>query len=163
MVVEYDLKKMDFVTANTLISFMNPVMFVMFLCFALFFSYMNAKAGFTVLDFEVAGKFCLSVASQLITMFFFVGVMNGLLSLFSPKMKKGVLGYHKIELNEDCLIESTEYNETKHNYKAISKVKIVLDYVFIMVSGTQGHAIRVGDFASRNEALEFIEYINSRI
>ncbi len=163
MVVEFYLRRIDFTVANTLMAFMNPVMFLGFLFFALYFPYMEARAIFSEIGVKEFVLFSISVILYFITFFFFVGLVNGLLSIFNPKMKKGVLGYHKIVITEDELLESTDYNETRHSYKAISKAKILWKYAFVIISSTQGHVIPLRDFSSKDEAKEFIKLIRSKM
>lgn len=63
-----------------------------------------------------------------------------------PKEGQGILGLHKIRIADDGLYESTEVNETKAAWKAVSMITSDRYFVYIVIGDAMAHAIPVPAF-----------------
>ena len=78
-----------------------------------------------------------------------------------PKSAKGFSGRHEITLSEKGLTESTAVNTTEHSWEAISGVKENSEFIFLMLSPSNGHIIPRHAFSSTAELEAFLSFIRS--
>ena len=102
---------------------------------------------------------CISVAGDfLIWIFglFFVGSGLTILSLVcNPKWRKGRVGLHKVEINENGMIESTDYNKSEIYWPSIRKVTSKSSGLYFLHSGADSFVIPRSSFKSNKSWQEF--------
>ena len=103
------------------------------------------------------------VAFYLILFQFGMLLLSTLVCVFSPKMKRGILGEHIFEIRDEGLFESTPFNEALHKWNAIDKVKRLLWRHFVRVGGTNWFVIPDRSFPSKREAIDFAHELRSRM
>jgi len=77
-----------------------------------------------------------------------------------PENSRGVIGNHVIELTEDALIESTEYNISQHKWITVENIFDTEEYLFIFITGLGGHAIPKLSF---NDKQHYSDFYNTLI
>ena len=83
--------------------------------------------------------------------------------LVNPKLKKGTLGAHVFSVTDEGLVESTSYNDTRHNWNSVDKVKTRLGYILIRVSGHLWHVIPTRYLAGQAGCETFVKSLQQRI
>lgn len=133
---------------------------VIYLFFTVFFAYSEWSSLFKSWGVTQAFFFAYLLIFYLVLILLFVFLFGVAMSIFTPMLKRGVLGKHNFEFRENGLFESTEYNETLHKYRSIGKVFTRFGTIYIQISGFQWHILPKRDFASveaRRKVLEFIK------
>lgn len=86
-------------------------------------------------------------------------------ALPNPKWRKGRIGKHTISINEDELIEETDFNKSHFKWNAISSIEEIRGLLFIRHSGTDVFVVPRKSFSSNEEWNEFvgttIDFFNS--
>ena len=82
------------------------------------------------------------------------------LMAFVPK-QLGLVGKHSLEITRDGLIERTEFNETRHKWLAICRVRSIGGHLFIYVSDSVYHQVPKREL-SPEELAAFLTGIHSR-
>jgi hypothetical protein len=78
---------------------------------------------------------------------------------FVPK-QLGLVGKHSLEITRDALVERTEFNETRHKWLAICRVKSIAGHLFIYVSDSVYHQVPKREL-SPEELADFLAAIRS--
>ena len=73
----------------------------------------------------------------------------------------GVLGHHKIVLNDKGLIETMSVNETFHSWKSVERIEQSDEYIFIYIGPSMAHFIPKRFFADRGDAERFFAVAQS--
>ncbi|WP_075185457.1 YcxB family protein [Teredinibacter haidensis] len=132
---------------------------VLYSFFAVFFAYGEWNSLFSSFGVVEVLFFVYLFFFYLILILFFVGSFGVAMALFGSMFKKGVLGSHDFEFNDDEFVESTEYNKSHHKYNAISNVFTRLGTIYITMPGAQWHILPKRDFENtqrRDELLSFL-------
>lgn len=75
-----------------------------------------------------------------------------------PKGKNnGILGEHKIQIDQQGIVESTQINESHFLWRGIAKVTQNNQYIFIFINSDRFHAIPKRSFANYGESKKFYE------
>jgi hypothetical protein len=74
---------------------------------------------------------------------------------------KGVIGRHKITLNESGLTETTIVNSEFRTWQGIERIEENDIYIFIYISANSAHIIPKKAFANNNLMKDFIDLANS--
>ncbi len=135
----------------------------LYLFFAIFFAYGEWRGISNYMglnEYFVAGFLVIFYFILILAFVFIFGVA---ISVFTPMIKKGVLGKHEFTFNSNGITESTEYNETTHKYPAIGKIFTRFGSVYIQVSGMQWHILPKRDFSSGLERDTLLKYLKSQL
>ena len=84
---------------------------------------------------------------------FFVAIL-----LMISKSNKVFLCEHTITVNEEMLIEETEFNRSEHYWKGITKITRTHEYIYLFVSRNMAHIIPVKVFKDSNSVEEFVNF-----
>ena len=133
-----------------------------FTFFAALFAYAGMNIPFSSMSKLDIGFFIFSSFFHLIIILIFVFVFGIAMAIFTPMLKKGILGKHDFKFMEDGFTESTEYNESFHKYNAITDVFTRFGTIYIGLGGMQWHMLPKRDFKSNEERLALIKLLNER-
>lgn len=139
----------------------NPVLMSIQLALAIWFSWDWIGLADDFVTGTIMGF--MGLAFYLVTFQVVLFIISILVCLFSPKMKRGILGEHVFEVREEGLFESTPFNEALHKWPSIDKVRRALSRHFVRVAGTNWFIIPDHSFASREEAVAFANQLRSRM
>jgi hypothetical protein len=132
---------------------------VLYSLFAVIFAFGEWSSLFSSIGLVEVLFFVYLFVFYLILILFFVGFFGVAMALFGSFLKKGVLGPHEFEFNEDEFIEPTESNKSHHKYNAVSKVLARLGSVYIGLPGGQWHILPKRDFKSIQERDKLIGFL----
>lgn len=80
------------------------------------------------------------------------------LKQFQPdKLPKGVLGTHRIEIDQQFLREITNVNDSRYSWKTVKAVEQTEQYIFVFVSFLCAYTIPKNFFATPLQAQEFYQ------
>jgi len=163
MEVTYIINRKDFIIGNTLFTYMTPVFVIAFALFCLLFTYNDLTAFFSNIGVIEASMGVVVFLVYYIQIALAILIFNTLLSFLNFKLKKGVLGKHIIKIEPEHFFEITDFNETRHDYRSISKLKRVFGYIIIAISGTNAHFIPVKYFESKDAENAFYVDLQNKI
>ena len=100
-----------------------------------------------------------------VAMFCFLTFVNAVFQIiFACSAKnRGLVGNHELTISDDCLTESTEFNDSSHRWSGFDKLRSSRNFFFLYV--TENNVIYVPKkcFASVQEAKQFEELIQRKI
>ena len=103
--------------------------------------------------FKVISNFLMLI----LTFYIITFILTILASLLNPKWRKGRLGEHIIEINDNGIIESTEYNRSEIYWSSINAIQIKSDALYFKFSGSEYFLIPKRSFKTVNEWSEFVD------
>lgn len=86
-----------------------------------------------------------------------------LLIILPFSKNKSFLTTHKINLNDESLIEETKWGTTIYKWNGIHKLKKTKRYLYIYLSPTSAHIIPKKSFSTIDEYNIFVDYIQNKI
>ena len=116
---------------------------------------------------ELIGSIIINLVFSLIWFFAFKPLNGWFLKLNIKMMKKrGKLPYSKegsIQFDEDFIVDSTEEQETKVKYKAVERIVLGDNAVYIYISSIQAFIVPFSVFKNDEQKAEFLAFINNKM
>ena len=153
------IKKRDIAIGSFVTMIRHTFNKLLFIFFAALFAYAGMNIPFSSMNKLDIGFFLFSFFFYLIIILFFSFIAGVALAIFTPMLKKGVLGRHDFEFLEDEMSETTEYNKSFHKYNAISDIFTKFGTIYIGFGGTQWHMLPKRDFESNKNRLALIKLL----
>ena len=79
-----------------------------------------------------------------------------ILKVYKSGNNKGVLGVHEMIVSDECLIEKTEFNDSKIQWNSINKIDSTTDHTFIFTGDLTAYTIPHKNIISGDYA-QFVE------
>lgn len=141
MKIRFNLTRSDLFKLRTAALMSSRPLLAVLLLIAVFCAY----SGFTaesVAGKAVAHKVCSAIFETLIVLGigFFGGMLLNVLQCLTTK-GRGVLGEHTLEIADEGLIETTEYNTSLHRWSGFHKLKQSHGFLWIYVTDTKAHVV----------------------
>lgn len=165
MKVEFNLTKKDFEKGSKFYQknsrvgkLQRKVGFVIVFSIAVFFTIKNYNNNLLVSILF----FLLMLAFTYLFYSLFLFLSNKIVfwKMSKPENSRGVIGHHIIELTEDALIESTEYNISQHKWITVENILETEEYLLIFITGLGGHCIPKISF---NDKQHYFDFYNTLI
>jgi hypothetical protein len=158
----YELTRTDLFIGQILATFYNKLVMGMLAALLLFAAFEGA-IGPTPKEYPIAGRVIGVIIGVGLALILFCGLqllVNAIMAFGRPH--KGLLGSHTLVLNDEGLIERTEYNETLHRWKGLHKVRDTASYLYIYVAEMNYHLIPKRSFSSLAEQHNFLAEVRRR-
>ena len=134
------------------------VWFVILLLFTLFL--FNSSTPFHVINVAIP-IISFAIAGCLVWLFEKRRIIRSINELVSEeKLDSGLLGKHKIILNDNDVVEMTEVGESKTSWRGVHRLEQSDEYIFVYTTAIGAHVIPKRAFANRNDADKFWEAAN---
>jgi hypothetical protein len=158
--VNYEIENKDLYAASWFSMRRSPLskrMNILFLLFSLIVAANNALMAKPTAIARLSAVFDSLILSFLIYAFWAAVICLLMLgSTISGKRNKGVIGWHKITLQEAKLVETTAVNESHAEWFGVDRIEETPNYLFIYVTPTNAHVIPKRAFRSPEEAGKFV-------
>lgn len=83
--------------------------------------------------------------------------------LFAEGHNRGVLGPHHLEVRDDFLLETSDLGEQRTHWRAVERVAVTDDHVFVYLSAMSGHTVPRSAFADEAALQRFVAAVRERI
>ena len=93
---------------------------------------------------------------------FFSAMLFIVLQCFTTKAK-GVIGEHTLEVTEEGLLETTEYNTSLHRWSAFHKIKRSSGFLWIYVTDTMAHVVPLRRPLQEGDLSAFLDQLSSKV
>lgn len=94
-------------------------------------------------------------ATLMLTCFAIAGTMLVMFLMVATKKFRGVLGEHELDIQEEGLVERTEFNQTVHRWKGFHKIVSTRKHLYIYVTDNNAHVVPRRCFSSVTEEQMF--------
>lgn len=130
------------------VMFHNRILVGFFVVVNSFLLWSNFRAP-VVADRTIGYKMFYSVfATLLLTGFAIGGTLFVMFLTVLTKKFRGILGEHELEIQEEGLIERTEFNQTVYRWKGFHKIVATRKHLYIYVTDNNAHIVPRRCFAS---------------
>jgi hypothetical protein len=136
---------------------------VVFLLIGAFAGYSGFTAEFATGESVGFRVFCASIQVILVLgSGFFVALLLDALQCFTGKAK-GVIGEHTLEVTDEGLRETTEYNSSLYRWSGFHKMKQSSGFLWVYVTDTKAHVVPLDRPLLEGDVSMFVDQIRSRV
>lgn len=163
MELKVTICRKDVIITNFFAHASTPLFMIIFFVLVVFISYNNSNGSiFNISNYNFL-VFGIKIIINFILLLSILFLWIVIFCLLNPKLRKGVIGEHTFKITDTAFIESTDYNRTEHSWNSLDKVRLILGYILIRVSGNQWHGIPTRYFSSRDDRNIFLDELKKRI
>lgn len=163
MKIRFSLTRFDLLKARTATLLSNRPLLVVAMLMSAFCgvsgftaeSVAGATVAFRVLYASIGILFVLGFG-------FFSAMLFNALQCFTTKAK-GVIGEHTLEVTEEGLLETTEYNTSLHRWSAFHKIKRSGGFLWIYVTDTMAHVVPLKRPLQEGDLSAFLDQLSSKV
>jgi hypothetical protein len=154
MRIQYRIRYLDFLQFNVIHQFLSPTLQAVYLFFCGLIFWAELQANSPLESFLVASIFFVAM--------WLAQVLLLAVYLYSRR-SDGILTEHIVELRDDALYESTEFNESRFFWPGVLKVVRRPGYVGVYVAQHMAHVIPLRAFASKEQAATFVAFVREKM
>jgi hypothetical protein len=154
-----NITKRDLAIGSYIIYINTKINLIFLLGFAIIGNAFTFELNDVFLDYHSLLIFLFTILLHFIILLIISFPIIAVYALFTPMVKKGILGKHFFEFTDNGFLEKTDYNETLHKYTLVNKVFTYKKTIYIILSGGHGHILPKRDFQTEKERISLLKFL----